>query len=373
MGKPVKYHYGKFPPRNIDWSKLVSLIGPANAAVARYDATLCAIPNSAVFLSPLTIQEAVLSSKIEGTQATMGEVLEYEAQGGKTDFPDEKKGDIHEVLNYREAIRQSIRSLNKLPLCQRVIRQAHEILLRHEVRGANKAPGEYRRGQNHIGKSRSIEEARFIPISPEKLLDGMSAWEKYIHEPTVDKLVQLAILHAEFEALHPFWDGNGRIGRMFVPLFLYKSGLIQSPMFYISAYFEANRDEYYDRLLAVSSNNDWTGWCIFFLKAVENQATANQKKSSEILALYENKKAEIQTLTHSQYAIYALDFIFKRPIFESTDFVKLKKVPDPTARQILVVLRNAGIVKTLRKPSGRRAGVYAFSELLNITEGKKVF
>ncbi len=243
-----------------------------------------------------------------------------------------------------------------------------------QVRGKDKAPGQFRRIQNWIGSDgTSVKEARFVPISPEKLADGVGIWEKYIHKPAEDKLVQLAILHAEFESLHPFIDGNGRVGRMFVPLFLYEAGLIHCPTFYISAYFEANRDEYYDRLLSVSRDNNWTGWCVFFLKAVETQAKENQKKASEILALYEKKKTQIQELTRSQYAVYALDFIFERPIFRSIDFAGFDKIPEPSARRILLNLRKARILIPLRESSGRKSAVYAFAELLNIAEGKTVF
>jgi Fic family protein len=219
MGKPVEYHYGKFPPSDLNWPKIIPHIGPANAALARYDGLLTSIPNPSVLLSPLTTQEAVLSSRIEGTQSTMGEILEYEAKGTSKDLSPQKEADINEVLNYRKAVWVALDSLKKLPLCQRVIKEAHTKLL-EGVRGYDQAPGEYRKIANWIGPDKLIEHARFIPISADKLPEGMSNWEKYIHSETLDRLIQLAILHAEFEALHPFLDGNGRLGRMFVPLFL---------------------------------------------------------------------------------------------------------------------------------------------------------
>jgi len=371
--KSVKYHYGKFPPEGIYWEKLIPLIGPASAALARYDGTLSAIPNPAVLLSPLATQEAVLSSKIEGTQATMGEVLEFEAEKDGNGFSPEKKADINEVLNYRQAIWKAIDLLKELPLCSRVVREAHKVLM-DNVRGHDKSPGEYRQTQNWIGpKGCTVEEARFVPVSPDKLPDGISAWEKYIHAVAHDKLVQLAVLHVEFEALHPFCDGNGRIGRMLVPLFLHKIGLIQSPVFYISAYFESNRGEYYERLLNVSKENDWTGWILFFLKAIEIQAKENQDKATEILKLYEQKKAHIYELTHSQYTMHVLDFIFERPIFQSTELVKAGKISGPSAKKILSSLHNASIIKMLRKGSGRRPAFFSFPELLNIAEGRRFF
>jgi Fic family protein len=212
---PVPYHTGRFPPADLDWPRLISLIGPASAAVARYDGMLAAVPNPDVLLSPLTTQEAVLSSRIEGTQATMGEVLEFEA--GQEAASPERGEDIHEVLNYRAAMREAERLLAKLPISQRVIRGMHGVLLAG-VRGQNKSPGEYRRIPNWIGPPGCTpESARFLPIAADKLPDAMSAWERYAHDDAPDRLAQLAILHAEFEALHPFLDGNGRLGRMLVP------------------------------------------------------------------------------------------------------------------------------------------------------------
>ncbi len=365
----VKYHTGKFPPQRLDLERLLPLIGPASSAVARYDGVLSAIPNASVLLSPLTTQEAVLSSKIEGTQATMGEVLEFEAEGGRKNIPEGKREDINEILNYRKAMRHAEKRLQELPLCQRVIKEVHSILL-DGVRGQGKAPGEYRRIPNWIGPHGcTIEESRFIPISAGELDDAMGKWDLYINSDAPDRLLQLAILHAEFEALHPFLDGNGRLGRMCIPLFMYQVGLIQRPMFYISAYFEAKRDEYYDRLLAVSLNDDWTGWCAFFLNAVRSQAERNLKMSTEILDLYSRLKQQIPEWTHSQYSIHTLDWIFEKPIFKSSDFVNNAGIPEPTARRIVRVLREQQLIKPLLASSGSRAAIYAFPALLNITEG----
>ena len=163
-----------------------------------------------------------------------------------------------------------------------------------------------------------------------RLIGYKEAWisgKNYIHEEVPDKIVQLAIIHAEFEALHPFLDGNGRLGRMCVPLFMYKVGLINSPMFYVSSFFETNRDEYYSRLAAVSENDEWTEWCKFFLTAVVDQADDNEKKASNILKLYDSKKGQVAKLTHSQYAIHALDFIFSQPVFSATHFANQKGYP----------------------------------------------
>lgn len=367
---PVRYHLGRFPPAALDWPRLIPLLGPAAAAVARYDGMLAAVPNPDLLLSPLTTQEAVLSSRIEGTQATMGEVLEFEA--GREAVSPQRREDIREVLNYRAAMREAERLLATLPLSQRVIRAAHGVLLAG-VRGENKAPGEYRRIPNWIGPPNCpIEMARFVLIGADKLPDAMSAWERYAHDDAPDRLVQLAILHAEFEALHPFLDGNGRLGRMFVPLFLWQIGLIRRPMFYVSAYFEARRDAYYDGLLAVSRDDDWTGWCRFFLEAVRAQAEDNLAKAQGILALYEEMKRRVPEMTRSQYAIRALDWIFARPIFRTSDFVVSAGIPAPTAKRFLGVLQEGGVLRVLAAGSGRRAAVLAFPALLNIAEGREV-
>jgi Fic family protein len=366
----VHYHEGHFPPTTLDWSRLIPYLGPAAAAVARYDGMLAAVPNPSVLLSPVTTQEAVLSSRIEGTQATMGEVLEFEA-GQQASSP-ERREDIQEVLNYRAAMREAERLLATLPVSQRVVREAHRVLLAG-VRGENKSPGEYRRIPNWIGPPGcKIENAHFVPIGADKLPQAMSAWERYAHDESPDKLVQLAILHAEFEALHPFLDGNGRLGRMLVPLFLWQNGLIRQPMFYISAYFEARRDEYYDGLLAVSRNDDWTEWCRFFLEAIRVQAEDNLAKAQGILTLYEEMKRRVPEMTRSQYAIHALDWIFERPIFRTSDFIDGAGIPAPTARRFLGVLQNGEVLRVLIPGSGRRAAVLAFPALLNVAEGREV-
>jgi Fic family protein len=369
----VKYHVGKFPPKTLEWERLVPLIGSANAALARYDGVLSAIPNASVLLSPLTTQEAVLSSRIEGTQATMGEVLEFEADSEKKDISEDKRNDIQEVLNYRKAMRHAENRLQDLPLCQRIIKETHAILLDH-ARGHGKSPGAYRRIPNWIGpEGCQIELARYVPISAGDLDDAMGAWDIYANSPALDSLVQLAILHAEFESLHPFLDGNGRLGRMFVPLFLHQAGFLHRPMFYVSSYLEKNRDVYYERLLAVSRDDDWTGWCAFFLDTVKAQAEENLIKTNSILELYNKLKIQMVELTHSQYAIHALDWIFDKPIFKSSDFVETSQIPAPTARRILSVLREEVLIKTLVKASGRRSAVYAFHSLLNIAEGREAF
>lgn len=369
----TQYHTGQFPPNDINWQKLVSLIGSAHAAVARYDGSMSGIANVSVLLSPLVTQEAVLSSRIEGTQTEFEEVLRFEVSGAEKGQTEQKQADIIEVINYRKALYEAVELLKTLPLSQRLLKQAHKTLM-SGVRGQSKDPGEYKKLPNFIGKrGGSIESARFIPLAPNLVPEAMTAWEKYIHAEAPDKLVQLAILHAEFEAIHPFNDGNGRLGRMFVPLFMFEKKLLSRPMFYISAYLEANRDEYIERLRRVSSDGDWIGWCEFFLKAIIGQAEANQRKVNAILALYQEKKEWITVLTHSHFAIKALDQFFSKPIFTTSDFIEKSGIPPESARRILRLAQKSGVLKTFQESRGRLPAILAFRELLNIAEGDEVF
>ena len=373
---PIHDHTGAFPPRtdSFDWQLLLPHVGPAAAAVARYDGILQAMPNSGVLLSPLSTQEAVLSSRIEGTQASMTEVLEFEA-GAAAESP-ERREDIHEILNYRRAMQEAERMLETLPISRRVICRAHEVLL-DSVRGAGKSPREYRRVPNWIGPpGRGIEEARFVPPAARKIPNAMSRWERYANASAgdvPDRLVQLAVLHAEFEALHPFLDGNGRVGRMLIPLLLWQWGMVARPHFYISGFLEAHRSDYYDSLLSVSRDRDWTTWALFFMKAVRAQAEENLDKARGILGLYEDLKTSIPRMTRSRYATSALDWLFRRSVFSSTAFARSAEIPGPTARRFLAVLRMNGVLKELVPPAGRRAALWVFPDLLNLAEGRKVF
>lgn len=368
MTAAVHCQEGAFPPDDrIDWASLVPDIGPAAAALARYDKALASSPNAYLLRSTLIMHEADMSSRIEGTQATMQDALEFEA-GMEPDSP-AKRDDAQEVINYRDALRQAEKALETLPLCLRVLKDAHRTLLLG-ARGRGKDPGEFRRIQNFIGApGASIENARYVPISAEKLTDAMSAWEKYLHADAPDPLAQIAVIHAEFEALHPFLDGNGRLGRLIVPLFLWKRELIHAPAFYISAYLETHREDYYERLLAVSRDDDWTGWVRFFLQAIQTQAKHDLAKVEAILELYNVMEFRIPNITRSKYAVHALKWIFKFPIFSSRNFVARAGIPEASARRILRVLRDDNIIEPLLEARGQQAAIYYFPKLLNITSG----
>lgn len=359
----------KLPLKELDYGILVTLVGQANADLARFDGLLQGIVNPGILLSPLTTQEAVLSSRIEGTMATLDEVLEHEA-GQKYD--EKKTHDIQEIINYRQALILATEQLKDRPLTLSLVRQIHKLLM-DSVRGQNKSPGEFRIDQNWIGRPGSpIEKATFIPPEPLRLLDHLEAWERYLQEDDIDPLVQTAIVHAQFELIHPFKDGNGRIGRLLIPLFLYAQNVLSSPMFYLSEYLELHRGDYYNRLQAISRENDWEGWITFFLEATSQQAKCNAEKVRKAMSLYNEMKETVRYITRSQYSLTVLDAIFARPIFQTSDFVERTGLAKQTAMPILRLLKEANILTTLRGASGRRPAILAFPNLLNIAEGKKV-
>ena len=360
-------------PPDLDWKKLVPLIGKANAAIARYDGLLQSLINPIVLLSPITTNEAVLSSRIEGTQASLSEVLEHDAglDTGKSPTINE---DIKEISNYRKVLRIAEDELQNRPISLNFVKSLHAVLL-DSVRGKNKEPGQFRKDQNWIGKKGTpIETARFVPPSPLILQEHLEKWEKFLcRDDYSDPFVQLAIVHAQFEILHPFIDGNGRIGRLFIPLFLYMKKCLNSPMFYLSEYLETHRDEYYDGLLSISSENNWHGWIEFFLQAIVIQSDTNISKAKEILSLYDNLKDKFIDVTHSQYAVPALDTFFKIPIINTVEFYKLSGIPNRmTANNLLRKLVDSQSIILLKQGQGRQPSVYAMPNLINIAEGRKV-
>ena len=360
MKKPFQPH--KLPLENLDWVKFIQYIARANRAVAKFDGFLQSVPNARVLLSPLSTKEAVLSSKIEGTQATFGEVLAFEANPNKQT---KKYDDIEEVLNYRKAMNLAIEKLEDLPLCGRLIKEVHQVLL-SGVRGHKKNPGFFRTGSVHIGRNGlGIEGATYIPPEAQEIEKYFSELEKYIHFDEKDYLVQLAIIHAQFEIIHPFWDGNGRTGRILMPLFLYYKKVLSSPMFYLSEYFELHRDEYYQKLQNISENNDWEGWIAFFLLAIEEQSIKNIAKVQEILSLYNTLKGQIVNIPTPKNAIKILDFLFSMPIFDSKDLMIKTKIKKDSAFRILKFLSDKEIITENEK---QRYKTYFFNDLLKIID-----
>lgn len=353
----------ELPLKNLEWSKFVSLIGEANRELAKFDSLLSSIPEPNILLSPLTTNEAVLSSRIEGTKATLEDVYKFEITSKERTA---KYDDVQEIINYRRAITEASEKLNKLPLSSRLIREIHKTLL-SGARGKNKTPGKFRTGQVYIGQmGTDIGGATFVPPEPQTIPEHMSNFEKYIHYNEKDVIVQLAIVHAQFEIIHPFWDGNGRTGRIIMPLFLYYKKIISSPNFYLSEYFEKNRDSYNSGLNSISKTGSWENWISYFLNAVILQSAINRQKVELILTLYKDIMDNVQNITRSQYTHKVVDFIFSNPWFDTIKFRNESNVPKSATSRILRILSDSSVLKLIRRGSGRRPSLYIFPGLLKI-------
>ena len=362
FSEAVDYHYGEFPPKKLDYEQLAPSMTSATAALAKYDALLKTLHDSEVLLAPLRRREAVISSRIEGTIATLEEVLKYEAQ---EDY--QVRQEIIEVLSYSRAMSQAQQLMEEgLPLSGRLLRDTHSNLL-FFGRGADKQPGVFKSEQNYIADKNS-HKILFTPCNVERLEECFSIFEKFMNVEHQIPLVQTALCHAEFEAIHPFKDGNGRLGRMLITLMLWNKNLIGVPHFYVSSCIEASRDEYINRLRAVSANGEWTQWCEFFFRIITRQAEENSQIAQSINDLYEEMKNIFRDVTASQWSINALDFIFARPIFRNSAFTNHGKIPKQTAHRISSLLAKEGLLSLIEKPSGRRSALYAFEPLLGITK-----
>ena len=358
------------PLDNLDWRRIAKFASRAMLALARYDGTLDGMVNAAVLLSPITNQEAVLSSRIEGTQASMSEVLQHEAG---EQFDDAKYGDIREVMNYRRALLMAENILRDRPISLALVRELHAVLMA-DVRGADQTPGAFRITQNWIGeRGTPIEQARYIPPSPLIMQGSLDNLDSYIAMDDSDPLVQLAVVHAQFEIIHPFNDGNGRLGRMLIPLLLFQKSVLQRPVFYFSECLGECEDEYRDLLLGITKNADWQSWIEFFLRMIHEQAVRNIIKAKKIHELYDRMKVTFADIVHSQYTVATLDAFFNKPIINSSAFLKDSGIENRgTANTLLRRLTEAGVIHIHKAGSGRTPTIYVFPQLINITEGRNV-
>jgi Fic family protein len=352
-----------------DWLALIPAMGRANRSLAEYNGMLRRLPNSNLLLSPLRLQEAVLSSRIEGTLATMSEVLQFEA--GEPPERESRRHDIEEILNYRRALDVAMEELQTRPFTLNLLLKLHKLLL-SSVRGHNKAPGEFRKQQNYIGsRVGGIEQVRFTPPDWMKLDHSLSNWEKYYHSDD-EPLVRLALIHAQFEFLHPFLDGNGRIGRILIPIFLFEKGLLSQPTFYMSEYLEKHRDEYIDRLNDLGRvRNSWRNWTTFFLDAITAQSQQNVVTADAILALYERLKEKFIATTHSRYAVPLLDAAFQLQYFQASQLEWRGDAPSkPTLMSMLQALEKNEVIKVYRPSAGRRSSIWWLPELIYLLENR---
>lgn len=363
----VDYHYGKFPPKTLDYARLIGPTARAAEALARYDTMLKSLHNSEILLAPLRSQEALVSSRMEGTISTLDEVLRYEADHEDTDEPSgyEVRHEAFEVALFGLAMRSSQSAMQQgQPLSESLIKRAHETLLSYG-RGASKSPGSYKSEQNYIGDDRK-KKVFFTPISPDQLGPSMEGLIEFINGDEYLPLIAAALAHVEFEALHPFKDGNGRIGRMLITLSLWEKGVISHPHFYVSGYLEEEKEQYVERMRQVSLNDDWTGWCEFFLEALCEQANRNLSTAMKISELYEEMKIVFREKLASQWSIVAQDFIFSQPIFRNNRFTQRSGIPKQTAAKFTRMLTDEGLLRELVPSSGRRAALYSFEPLMQI-------
>lgn len=328
---------------------IIRLMSKANHAVGAYRGFLINTVNPMLLISPITTQEALLSSKLEGTHATIEDVINFEA-GNETDI---KQDDMQEILNYREALYYSLEKMatinddseeskHMLPLSSRLIKDMHKILL-NNTRGASKRPGEFKTQQNYVGGSQSIT---FTPLPPELTLEYMANLESYIHYDEIDPLIQSALLHCQFEMIHPFYDGNGRIGRLLIPLFLYYKEILPFPTFYMSSFFESDRALYLQKLSSVSKDGDLTSWIKYYLEGIIVQAQRNTVKAKQLLDIYDDFKNICINEVNSKYAIPILDQVFQRPAFKANQIAHEIAISPGTLYSVLNSFVDHGILKT---------------------------
>ncbi len=350
------------PPIKYD-GELRSLLSQADRALARLDGVTTVLPNPELFVGMYVKKEALLSSQIEGTQASLEGVLKFEADI----TPSEDINEIKEVINYIKALNYGIERLKELPMSNRLIKEIHKILI-SGTRGSNKTPGEFRQTQNWIGPAgANLNEATFVPPPPHLVPELMSDLEKFMHrKDDIPPLVKAALIHTQFETIHPFLDGNGRIGRLLLTFYLYWQGVLTKPLLYLSFYFKKHREEYYNLLMEVRLNGEFEEWTKFFLKGVvevSNEATATAK---EIITLKEDLiKMLIERKIGSGYAVGLLELLFSMPIITSKDVQnKLGIRSKDTISRLLEKFVKAGIIEEV---SGKkRYKKYMFSEYIDI-------
>lgn len=350
------------PPINLN--VLEGLLSRASKALGQLDAASEILPNSSVLLYYFVRKEAVLSSQIEGTQSSLTEFLQFESG----DTPGIPTHDIEDVSSCVAAFSHGLSRLKQgFPLSLRLIREIHKILLA-KGRGMNKQPGEFRTSQNWIGGSRP-GNAAFVPPPPDRLVECLDAFEKYLHSETspYSPLINAGLLHVQFESIHPFLDGNGRIGRLLITFYLMMKGELSHPNLYLSLFFKNNHQEYYNRLSAVRKSGDWEGWLDFFLHGVIETATAVVNTSLKITALFRENEARISSLKRaSSTAAQAHLQLQKVAIVSALKLSAAIGVSVPTARLALKNLTQLGIVKELK--GYRKERVYVYSDLITALE-----
>jgi Fic family protein len=346
------------PPVVTFSEELVSALSAADWRLGSLGGAGVWLPNPHLLIRPFIRREAVLSSRIEGTQAGVADLVLFEAAPEAAAAPD-----TQEVANYVGALQFAVQPNRKLPLSLRLIRDLHRQLMTG-ARGEHHTPGEFRRSQNWIGPPGALlSEARFVPPPIDEMNECLDAFEKYLHASSeTPPLIRLAMIHYQFEAIHPFLDGNGRIGRLLISLLLHEWGLLPQPLLYLSAFFERRRTEYYDKLLAVSQHGDWTAWLLFFLEGVAEQAGDATTRAVRLVALRERYRGILQRVRASALPLRLVDYLFDRPAITVSQAEHLLGVTWRAASLIVDKLVEAGV---LREVTGReRNRIFVAEEIL---------
>lgn len=347
------------PPIEVGGELLTKLID-ANKKVATLEGLSSRIPNMNLFVSMYVRKEALLSSQIEGTQCTLEDILNPLIENNTN-------RDVSDVVNYIRATEFALERLKTLPLCNRLIKETHAVLL-ESVRGQEKNPGEFRYSQNWIGgQGSTIKNARYIPPNPNDMLTAMSDLEKYINnDDSLDPLIQAALIHYQFETIHPFLDGNGRVGRLLITLFLMEKGILTTPALYISYYLKMNRVEYYDRMTQVRRTGDYEQWVTFFLQAFADSAEDAIRTIDQLTALHDTNLLKFDTLTKRQRSsvLKVFTYLESNPIIDIQKTADFLKVSYNTVSKIMSILIEKGILEQTAK-SGK-AKIYSYTAYLNI-------
>jgi Fic family protein len=342
---------------------IISLIAEADNALGELAGVGKMLPNPRLLISPFLHREAVLSSRIEGSESDLEDLFRYEAEQSAA----AETGDVREVHNYVLALERGLELLESMPISLWMIRQLHQILLTG-VRGSDKHPGEYRRDQVFIGRRGArIDSARFVPPPPTEVEPALVELHRFISTPSeLPHLVELALIHYQFEAIHPFSDGNGRIGRLLIPLILIERGRLPEPLFYLSEYFERFRSEYYDHLLRVSLSGEWIEWIRFFLEGIRVQALASIERSTELLDLYDIMRRNLQEIRATGNAYALLDELFIRPTITVSGAASSLGVTPRAARMLIEKFEDMGILEEITGKQRNR--VYLAQSIFDVVE-----
>jgi len=349
-------------PPKLEWTPdILHAASEASLVLGRLAGVGARMRNPHLLLRPFIRREAVLSSRIEGTQATLGELLADEAGIAVDRAPD----DLREVRNYVLALEKGASLLKELPLSLRLVRELHRVLMKG-VRGDSAAPGEFRRIQNWIGpRGATVASARFVPPPPNEVPGCLAAWEKYLHERDLPPLLQAALLHYQFEAIHPFIDGNGRVGRLMIVLFLMERGILPSPLLYLSAFFEASRGDYYDLLTGVTERDGWRAWILYFLAGVTEQSTDALGRVEKIETLREKWRQRLAS-RQTKTVMALVDRVSANPFVTVGGAATDLKIAFTTAQRQIDWLVKHRIITP--QDDAKRGRVYVARELLDILD-----